>query len=341
MNFFWLLTHFPGLKSICFSLALIASLPAAYGASGQGKKVLRISYISLTDAITDRVRAEAMRTALHELGYIDGKNILIEYRYAEGNDRRIAELAAELVRLNVDLIVVAGGDNIIRDVMGVTKKIPIVMDGQGSDPVRAGFIKSLARPGGNVTGITRLSRELGGKRLELLKQAVPKLARVAVLYAASVPGTAREVKEDLPLAGRAIGLTVQPWELRDVNDIDKVFVALKKERPSGLYLPGGGALMRSNEARIAGLALSSRLPSMYARREVVEAGGLMSYAADVTDSYRRIATYVNRIFNGANPAELPVEQPTKFELAVNLKTAKTIGVTIPTDVLARADRVIK
>ena len=327
-------------RATVFWVALCATVLALCGPteSQQVKKVHRVSYISLADPITDRARADALRI---DLGYVEGKNIFVDYHYAEGNDGRIPELAGRLVRLNVDLIVVAGGDNLIRNVMSATKTIPIVMDGQGSDPVRAGFIRSLARPGGNVTGITRLSRELGGKRLELLKQTVPKLARVAVLYGAFLPGTAREVRDDLPLAARALGLTVQPWEIRDVSDLERTFVALRKERADGLYSPGGGSLMRSNEARIADFALTSRLPSMYNRREVVEAGGLMSYAADVPDSYRRIASYVNRILNGANPGELPVEQPTKFELTVNLKTAKKIRLAIPPDVLARADQVIK
>ena len=229
---------------------------------------------------------------------------------------------------------------LIRAAKNATKTIPIVMVGAGSDPVEAGFVESLARPGGNVTGITNLSRELGGKRLELLKEAVPKLARVAVLYDPANPASVLEVKEVLPVAARALGLTIQPWEVRAADDFDRVFAALNKQRPDGLYVLGG-TLMSANQKRIVGFALKSRLPSMYTNREAVDAGGLMSYGADLADSYRRVAYYVDRILKGAKPADLPVEQPTKFELVINLKTAKQIGLTIPPDVLARADRVIK
>ena len=214
------------------------------------------------------------------------------------------------------------------------------MVGAGADPVEAGLVESLARPGGNVTGITNLARELGGKRLELLKEAVPKLARVAVLYDPAIPASVLEVKEVLPVAARALGLTIQPWEVRAADDFEKVFAALNKQRPDGLYVPGG-PLMSANRKRIAGFALKSRLPSVYSSREAVDAGGLMSYGADLADSYRRVAYYVDRILKGAKPADLPVEQPTKFELVINLKTAKQIGLTIPQNVLARADKVIK
>jgi len=238
--------------------------------------------------------------------------------------------------------VVAGADRLIRVVKNTTKTIPIVMTGGGSDPVEAGLVESLARPGGNVTGLTTLNSELGGKRLELLKEAVPKLARVAVLYnPASSPGTTREVKEVLPVAARALGLTIQPWEVRAAEDFDKVFAAISKWRPDGLYVGSRNPLMAAYEKRIVGFALKSRLPSAYDRREAVDAGGLMSYGADLADRYRRIATYVDKILKGAKPADLPVEQPTKFELVINLKTAKQIGVTIPPEVLARANRLIK
>ena len=215
------------------------------------------------------------------------------------------------------------------------------MVGAGRDPVEAGLVESLARPGGNVTGITNLGRELGGKRLELLKEAVPKLVRVAVLYDPTIPGTTREVKEVLPVAARALGLTVRTWEIRAADGFEKVFAALKKQPPDGLYVPGGGELMGANVKRIVGFALKSRLPSMYGSREAVEAGGLISYGADQAESYRRVAYYVDRILKGAKPADLPVEQPTKFELVINLKTAKQIGLTIPPEVLARANRLIK
>ena len=200
------------------------------------------------------------------------------------------------MRLKVDIIVVASGDTTIQAAKNATKTIPIVMTGQGSDPVRAGLVESLARPGGNVTGLTALTRELGGKRLELLKEAVPKLARVAVLYDPANPPSLHEVKELLPADARALKLTIQPWEIRAVDDFEKVFAALNKQRPDGLYVLGAGGVMRPNEKRIVGFALKSRLPSVYSSREAVEAGGLMSYGADLADSYRRVA-----ILRGQNP----------------------------------------
>jgi len=323
-------------------LALLAMLFAlcSSAAAQQPKKVPRIGYLSNTDPARESARSEAIRLALRERGYIEGQNIAIEYRYTEGKRDRAPELAAELVRLKVDIIVVAGGASWVLAAKNATKTIPIVMTGAGADPVKEGLIESLARPGGNVTGITNLIRELGGKRLELLKEAVPKLARVAVLYDPAIPGTTREVKEDLPVPARALGLTVRSWEVRDKDGFDRVFAALKKERPDGLYVTGGGQMFAGRK-RIAGFALKSRLPSTYSNKEAVEAGGLMSYGADLADSFRRVAYYVDRILKGAKPADLPVEQPTKFELVINLKTAKQIGLTIPPNVLARADRVIR
>jgi putative ABC transport system substrate-binding protein len=326
-KFLWLLTAL-----------LLASIHLA--AAQQPKKVPRIGYLSNTDRAGESSRAEAIRLGLRELGYIEGQNIAIEYRYAEGKPDRRPALATELVSLKVDIIVVAGGTN-TQAAKNATKTIPIVMVGSGIDPVKAGLVESLARPGGNVTGLTNLTRELGGKRLELLKEAVPKIARVAVLYDPALPGTAREVKEVLPVAARALGLTIQPWEVRDADGFEKVFAALDKERPDGLFVHGRGPLINANENRIAGFALKSRLPSMYGSREAVDAGGLMFYGADLTASYRRVAYYVDKILKGAKPADLPVEQPTKFELVINLKAAKQIGLTIPPNVLARADKVIK
>ena len=244
------------------------------------------------------------------------------------------------MRLKVDIIVVAGGGPWIQAAMNATKTTPIVMTGSGIDPVAAGFVESLARPGGNVTGITNLAGELGGKRLELLKEAVPKIARVAVLYDPTLPTGVREVKEVLPAVARGLGLIVQPWEIRNTGGFDRVFAALNKERPDGLYVTVG-PLIRSNGKQIVHFASKSRLPSIYSTREGVDAGGLMYYGADLADSYRRVAYFVDRILKGAKPADLPVEQPTKFELVINLKTAKEIGLTIPQSVLYRADKVIK
>jgi putative ABC transport system substrate-binding protein len=306
----------------------------------QPKKVPRIGYLSSVDPASESARAGGIRLALRELGYVEGQNIAIEYGYSEGKADRAPELAAELVRLKVDIIVVAGGIIWIRATKNATKTIPIVMVGAGNDPVEAGLIESLARPGGNITGLTNLSGKLGGKRLELLKEAVPKVTRVAVLYEPATPANVLEVNEDLPVAARALKMTLQPWEIRAADGFERVFAALSKERPDGLYV-AGSPLLNNNQKRIAGLALKSRLPSVYQSREAVDAGGLMSYSADLADSYRRVAYFVDRILKGAKPADLPVEQPTKFEFVVNLKAAKQIGLTIPPNVLARADKVIK
>jgi putative ABC transport system substrate-binding protein len=323
----------PVLCALLFAFSCSAS-------AQQPKKVSRIGYLSNTDPASESTRSEAIRLALRERGYIEGQNIATEYRYIEGKLDRAPELAAELVRLKVDIIVVAGGMGPIRAAMNATKTIPIVMVGGGADPVEAGLVKSLARPGGNVTGLTNLSGELGGKRLELLKETVPKLACVAVLYDLANASNVLEVKELLPVAARALKLTLQPWEVRGTDDFDRVFAAMGKQRPDGLYVLGGG-LMRANHKRIAAFALKSRLPSVAGVRGAVDAGGLMYYGADITDSYRRVAYFVDRILKGAKPGDLPVEQPTKFELVINLKTAKQIGLTIPPEVLARASRLIK
>jgi putative ABC transport system substrate-binding protein len=313
---------------------------ASLAQAQQPKKVPRIGYLTGGDAATESARSDAIRLALRERGYIEGQNIAIEYRYAEGKVDRFPELAAVLVRLKVDIIVVAGGNRIILAAKNATKTIPIVMVGAGVDPVEASFIESLAHPGGNVTGLAILSRELGGKRLELLKEAVPKLARVAVLYEPANPAQVLEVKEVLPVAARALKLTIKLWEVRAADDFEKVFGALNKQRPDGLFMLGG-RLMSDNQKRIVGLASKNRLPAMYANREAVDAGGLMSYGANIADSYKRVAYYVDRILKGAKPADLPVEQPMKFEFVINLKTAKQIGLTIPQWTLQKADKVIR
>ncbi len=324
-----------------FAIIFTFTFGAVAAEAQQPKKVPRIGYLSPTDPASDSTRSGAIRLALRELGYVEGQNIAIEYRYAEGKVDRLPALAAELVRLKVDIIVVAGGDPLISAAKNATKTIPIVMVGSGADPVEAGLIESLAHPGGNITGVTNLGPELGGKRLELLKEVVPKVARVAVLYDPASAPSLHEVKELLPADAHALKLTIQPWEIRAVADFEKVFAALHKQRPDGLYSLGAGGVMRPNQKRIADFALKSRLPSVYAARETVEAGGLMSYRAEAADSYRRVATYVDRILKGAKPGDLPVQQPTKFEFIINLKAAKQIGLTIPANVLARADKVIK
>jgi len=324
-------------RAFC-SMLLALPFPAR---AQQPTKIPRLGYLSQFNRATEFTRAEAIRLAMRERGLLEGQNIAIEYRYADGRLDRFPELAAELVGLKVDIIVVAGGDVLIRAVKNATKTISIVMVGAGPDPVEAGFIESLARPGGNVTGITNLNRELSGKRLELLKEAAPKLARVAILYDPAASGTVLYVKELLPVAARALRLILQPWEVRATEDFDRVFAAMGKQRPDGIIPAGGGPLIFGNLKRIADFALKSRLPSMYPAREAVEAGGLMSYGADQAESYRRVAYFVDRILKGAKPADLPVEQPMKFELVINLKTAKQIGVTIPQWTLMKADKVIQ
>jgi putative ABC transport system substrate-binding protein len=306
----------------------------------QPKKIYRIGYLAPQDTASESARAEAVRLALRELGYIEGQNIAIEYRYGEGKVDRFSAVAAELVRLKVDVILVSGGGRLILEAKNATNTIPIVMMTPGIDPVASGIVNSLARPGGNVTGLTTLSRELGGKRLELLKEAVPKVARVAVFYDAGAPAITRFVKEDLPVAARTLGLNVRAWEVRDSDTFERVIAALNKERPDAVYV-SGGRLMSAYEKRIVDFALKSRLPSVFSDRVPVDDGGLMSYAADYAGVYRRVAYYVDKILKGAKPADLPVEQPSKFELVINLQTAKAIGVTIPQSVLYKADRVIK
>ncbi len=328
-----------GVSSILFVVILLAV--GVIADAQQPKKVPRIGYLSANDPATESTFFETIRLALHELGYIEGQNIASEYRYAEGKRDRGPRFLAELISLKVDVIVVAGGNSWIQAAKNATKTIPIVMVGRGLDPVESGLVDSLARPGGNVTGITNVSRQLSGKRLELFKEAVPKLARVAVLYDPANLGAELDMKEVLPVAARALKLTIQPWEVRDVDGFEKVFAALNKQRPDGLYVLPSGPLVFANQKRLAVFAFKSRLPSVYNNRNFAEAGGLISYGADEADSYRRVAYYVDRILKGAKPADLPVEQPTKFELVINLKTAKQIGLTIPPNVLARADKVIK
>jgi putative ABC transport system substrate-binding protein len=261
-------------KIFLLLLATVLLVTAPPAEAQQPKKVPRIGYLSATNRAIDSPRSEEIRAALRELGYIDGQNIAIEFRYSEGKPDRAPDLAAELVRLKVDIIVVSAGDTWIREAMNATKTIPIVMGGAGSDPVEIGLVESLARPGGNVTGLTNLTGELGGKRLELLKEAVPKVTRVAVLHDPATLAGVQQVKEVLPVAARALKLTLQLWEVRAADDFERVFAALNKQRPDGLYV-SLGPLMNANRKRIADYALKSRLPSIHVRREFVDAGGLV------------------------------------------------------------------
>jgi putative ABC transport system substrate-binding protein len=281
---------------------------------------------------------EAFRQGLQGLGYIEGKNILVEYRYAEGIEDRLPALVAELVQLKVDVIVVPPVVA-IRAAKQTTKTIPIVMV-TTADPVATGLIESLARPGGNITGLTRLTAELSGKRLELLKEAVPRMSRVGVLWDADGAGSANSFKE-YDAAASALKIPLQSLKVRGPNpDFDGAFQAVAKGRVSALVTIRGSLLSRYPK-RIADLAIKHRLPSMYEGSDFVEAGGLMSYSANDAESFRRAAVYVDKILKGTKPADLPVEQPTKFDFVINLKTAKQISVTIPPNVLARADKVIR
>ena len=303
----------------------------------QSKKISHVGYVSVLSPASDSARLEAFRHGLRELGYTEGKNIAIEPRYAEGNLARLPELAGELVRLNVDVIVV-GGSTATRAAKNATKVIPIVM-AHGSDPVELRYVASLARPGGNITGLTHLAPELGGKQLELLKDIIPGLSRVAVLTDPGTGGHGPQIKE-LEIAAPALGLQIRPVEIPAANELESAFSKMVDERVRafvGLQQP---TLDRLRD-RIVGLATKNRLPAMYPNSEYVESGGLMSYAADIVAMFHRTATYVDKILKGAKPGDLPVEQPTKFELVINLPAAKKIGLTIPPNVLARADRVIR
>jgi putative tryptophan/tyrosine transport system substrate-binding protein len=280
---------------------------------------------------------DVFRQGLKELGYIEGRNITIDYRYAEGKADRLPSLAAELVGLKVDVIVSSSTPSVLA-VKKATSTIPIVFVSI-SDPVASGLVDSLARPGGNSTGLTIVAVELGGKRLELLKEAVPKVTRVAFLWESANPAQAPQWRE-AQAAAQALRLQLQSLEVRSSNDFDSAFEAALRERAQALVTTPA-ALLGAHLKRIVEFAAKNRLPAMYGNPQFVDAGGLMSYAPDYSAQYRRAATYVDKILKGAKPADLPVEQPTKFEFVVNLKAAKQIGLTIAPNVLARANRVIK
>jgi putative ABC transport system substrate-binding protein len=301
----------------------------------QPGKIYRLGYLSPRS--TTESQEEIFRQALRELGYIEGQNIAIEWRFAGGKLDRLPGLAGDLAQLKVEVIVVRGA-TATRSVKNVTKTTPIVMTNV-TDPVGLGLVANLARPGGNITGLTNLAPELGGKRLELLKEIVPKLSRVAVLADPNTQAYGPQMKE-IEVAAPALALQLQHVEVRGPNDLENAFAAMTKGRAGALILLGQPTLTILRE-RIVKLAANRRLPAMYADPEFVEAGGLMYYGASTTDLFRRAAIYVDKILKGTKPADLPVEQPTKFEFIINLKTAKQIGLTIPPNVLARADKVIR
>jgi putative ABC transport system substrate-binding protein len=298
----------------------------------QTKKVPRIGYL-----FVGLQPSKGFLQAMGKLGYVDGKNIAFEYRAAEGREERLPALAAELVKLNVDVIVAPGVLPALA-AKEATKSIPVVYTG-GADPVAAGLVASVARPGGNITAITELSSELTGKRLELIKETLPKVSAVTVLVRRDAPTTGDRIAE-IKTAAKAYGLRLQILEVGGVSDFDEGFSSVTKER-SGALIEVPNTLFHANRKRIVELANRKRLPTIFHSQDFVAAGGLMCYSENDAETLRRLATYVDKILKGAKPADLPVEQPTKFELVINLKTAKQIGLTIPPRVLARADKVIR
>jgi putative tryptophan/tyrosine transport system substrate-binding protein len=328
-------------KIVNLSIALFATilLWAGVAEAQPTKKVHRIGYLTALDSARESARSEAIRLALRDRGYIEGQNVNIEYRYAAGKLDRLPELAAELVRLKVDIIMVTGGITGIRPAKNATKTIPIVMVGLSADPVHAGLVESLARPGGNVTGLTNPSPELGGKQLELLKETIPRASRVAVLRNPASPASTPQLRE-IEVAGRSLGVQLHIVEAQGRNDFDKAFGAMKKDGAQVLNVLAS-AIFTVHRTHLVELASKARLPAIYPHTEFVNAGGLMSYGADRSEMWRRAAVLVDKILKGAKPADLPVEQPMKFEFIINLKTAKQIGLTIPQSVLFRADKVIR
>jgi putative tryptophan/tyrosine transport system substrate-binding protein len=331
-------SKFPGanLMTSKFLGLFLASflLTVSLAEAQQAKKVPRIGFLSFSTFPTSP-RYEPFQQGLRELGYIEGKDIFIETRYAEGKQDQLSDFATELVKLKVDVIVTSTTPGVLA-AKNATSAIPIVFAGVG-DPVGAGLVSSLARPGGNITGLSMLSPELGGKRLELLKETFPKITKVAYLRNPDFPGPALTAMRE---AARTLGLQLQSLDVRSARDFDGAFDAVLKERAQALTTASVPVIF-SNRQRIAAFAAKNRLPAIYPRIEYINAGGLMFYGVSFSDLLRRAATYVDKILKGAKPADLPVEQPMKFEFIINLITANQIGVTIPPNVLARADRVIK
>jgi putative ABC transport system substrate-binding protein len=313
------------------AMLLALSLPAN---AQQPEKISRIGILFLGDR--NQPHLEAFKQGLRELGYTEGKNIAIEYRYAEGKYDRLAELAAELVRAKVDIIVTTA-DNSARAAQQASPTIPIVLT--TGDPVASGLAESLAKPGGNITGLTVLLADLSGKRLEVLKETFPKMTRVAVLWS---PGekVAATAFNETKIAAQGFSLQLHSYEVQSLQDIEKAFTEIPKVRQSAL-LVALSPRVTLHSKRIVELALEHHVPGIYPTRQFAEEGGLMAYGPLIGDLYRRAATYVNKILKGAKPSKLPIEQPTKFELVINLKTAKQLGVRIPPDILLRADKVIK
>jgi putative ABC transport system substrate-binding protein len=323
-------------KSI-FCLLITALLPAVFSVEAQQPaKASRIGFI-MADASGSDPRVDAFRQGLRELGYVEGKNIGVEYRFAEGKEDRLLKLVAELVSLNVEIIV-TDGTAVTRAVKNATKTIPVVMASDG-DPVGNLFVASLARPGGNITGLTNLLAGLSGKRLEILKDAIPGMSRFGIIWNPENPSSITGFKET-QVTAQSLGVQLQSLEVRGPNDFESAFQAAKKGQAGALTVVSD-SVMFAYRTRLLELAAKQRLPTMHTQSLWVQDGGMISYGTYFPDLYRRAATYVDKILKGAKPADLPVEQPRKFELVINLKTAKQIGLTVPPNVLARADKVIK
>ena len=318
-------------------LATVLLATVSIAQAQQPKKIPRIGYLTLGSSSPRSANEEAFRDGLHQLGYIEGQNVHVEYRYAAGEVGRLPELAAELVSLNLNVILAANTQS-IDATRRATKTIPIVFP-LTFDPVASGFVASLARPGGNLTGLTTLNQEVAGKRVELLKEVMPRISRVAVLRDPTNSGSLFALKET-EAAANQLGIRLHILEVRSADELEGAIQAATRERAGSLIVIPDNLFVR-RKGQIVDLVMKSRLPTMFGESESVEAGGLMYYGANLPDLFRRAATYVDKILKGAKPADLPVEQPTKFEFVINLKTAKQIGVTIPQTVLFRADKVIK
>jgi putative ABC transport system substrate-binding protein len=324
---------------VVLAVSLVLTPPAAE--AQQPANVYRVGRLSggSSDDPLNKKSFDAFRQGLHDLGWIEGRNIALEPRWAGAKPASVRDLAAELVRLRVDVIV-ANGSPMIRAARQATTAIPIVMAASGADPVAAGFVASLARPGGNITGLSLLAAALDGKRLELLKEVLPGLGPVAGLQNPDFPEATNRWR-DAEAAAKSLGVLLQAWPVRTPQEIEVAFSATDRPRPTALLVFSDPAVLEPHRGRIIALALKYQLPAIYPWRSYVEEGGLMTYSPSLLDMHRRSAYYVDKILKGAKPGDLPIEQPTKFELVINLKTAKALGLTIPPSVLGRADQVIE
>ncbi len=326
-----------GKKVICLALCALLFALSVNAEAQQPKKIVKIAYLAPSTPTAAAHLVEAFRQGLRELGYVEGKTFVLELRHGEAKAERLPELARELVGLKVDVIVTAT-DVAIAAVKRETQTIPIVM-ANSTDPVGTGFVASLAHPGGNITGLSSISPELSGKRLELLKEVVPGLSRVAFLWNPDVRGAVLDYKETEGAAS-SLRLQLQSVEVSRADNLERAFSAMTRGRAEALLVPAVSPVMYSNRSQVARLAQQSRLPSMFGTRDYAEAGGLMAYGPSAADQWRRAATYVDKILKGAKPGDLPVQQPSEYELVINLKTAKALGLTIPPSLLLRADQVI-